>query len=157
MISTYGAHLILDPLTQLFLISQVCLSPLSIVVHTALIWSWTSGDPTPLILQDSQDPNHEFDFSDIGIGAKHIIILTTDQRLFVIGNNANGQLGLGNSDPFSGSVDFVPEWKETRIPSESSNSRSMAVTGDIGMPRVRGGQVVGVAAGGNATFVILRK
>lgn len=46
-----------------------------------------SGYPTPVVVGDN-------DVADVGVGESHMIALTTDGRVFVIGDNKNGQLGL---------------------------------------------------------------
>lgn len=112
-----------------------------------------SGDPTPLIIPDPEDPSREFDFSDIGIGSKHLIVLTTDQRIFVTGHNANGQLGLDEEQ--AKDMDFLPKWKEVRIPSSHSGSVAFKDDGENAVPRENTREAVGVAAGVNASFVIM--
>lgn len=34
------------------------------------------------------------DISDVGVGDSHLIVLTEDDKVMVIGNNTNGQLGI---------------------------------------------------------------
>ncbi|VUC33432.1 unnamed protein product [Clonostachys rosea] len=41
------------------------------------------------------------DIEDVAVGTSHAIVLTGDARLFVIGDNRNGQLGLGMGDTAS--------------------------------------------------------
>ncbi|KAI0181481.1 RCC1/BLIP-II [Hypoxylon sp. FL1284] len=58
-----------------------------------------SGDPTPVVVQES-------DITGCGVGESHIIVLTSDGDVYVIGSNANGQLGL--------SVEEAKSW--TKVP-----------------------------------------
>ena len=60
-----------------------------------------SGTPEPVDL-DGQD------FLDIAVGADHILALTTEYKLYVIGANRNGQLGLDMED--------LCEWREVSLP-----------------------------------------
>lgn len=46
-----------------------------------------SSDPMPVVVEES-------DIIDCGVGESHIIVLTSDGHVYVIGGNANGQLGL---------------------------------------------------------------
>ena len=56
------------------------------------------------------EPNAEpADIVSAGIGRNHIAVVTEDGSLFVVGDNGNGQLGLGKQSA------FVEEW--TRVPS----------------------------------------
>lgn len=48
-------------------------------------------DPIPLDI-------HGADILDFGIGENHMIVLTTEGELYVIGENGNGQLGLGEKE-----------------------------------------------------------
>lgn len=47
-----------------------------------------TGDPTPVDIDDWKD------IADIAMGERHLLALTTEGRLFAIGDNTNGQLGL---------------------------------------------------------------
>ncbi|KAH9908132.1 RCC1/BLIP-II [Xylariomycetidae sp. FL2044] len=80
-----------------------------------------SSQPTPILVEDH-------DIVDCGIGDAHIIVLTSNGEVFVIGDNTNGQLGLRTP---SGSI-----WN--RLPS--------------GM--WKGQSVVGVEAGPRNSFVL---
>lgn len=60
------------------------------------------GKPTPLDLGD-------LDILDVGVGDSHVIILTSDRRVLVIGKGENGQLGMGEG------VEELPEWKEVDL------------------------------------------
>ncbi|CCU77204.1 RCC1 superfamily ATS1 domain protein [Blumeria hordei DH14] len=55
------------------------------------------GDPSPVDLDGA-------DFEDFAIGNDHVIALTTDGRLFVVGLGSNGQLGR--------KVDRLDDWNE---------------------------------------------
>lgn len=59
-----------------------------------------SGTPEPVDL--------EGDILDVGIGVKHIIALTTEHKLYVVGDNGNGQLGLD--------AEKLSEWREVTLP-----------------------------------------
>ncbi len=62
-----------------------------------------TGSPTPLDLDG-------YDFLDVAVGVNHMMILTTERRLFVVGVGSNGQLGLG--------LDFkeLKNWTEVCLP-----------------------------------------
>jgi regulator of chromosome condensation len=47
----------------------------------------------------------EKDVQDIAIGESHAIALTTDGCIYVVGDNTNGQIGLGK-----GEKDFIESW-----------------------------------------------
>lgn len=55
--------------------------------------------PTPVDLEG-------LDFLDVAVGDGHILALSTDGRLFVVGAGRNGQLGLGEN------VNDAVGWKE---------------------------------------------
>lgn len=59
------------------------------------------GTPEPVDL-DGQD------VLDVAVGANHIIALTTEQKLYGVGANGNGQLGLD--------VEELSEWREVFLP-----------------------------------------
>lgn len=59
-----------------------------------------SGTPEPVDLDG--------DILDVGVGANHIIALTTEHKLYVVGADGNGQLGLD--------VDKLSEWREVALP-----------------------------------------
>jgi alpha-tubulin suppressor-like RCC1 family protein len=60
-----------------------------------------SGSPTPLDL-DGQD------ILDVSVGFNHVIILTTEHKVYMVGNGENGQLGQ--------SVEVLEDWKEIKLP-----------------------------------------
>jgi alpha-tubulin suppressor-like RCC1 family protein len=64
------------------------------------------GQPTPLDLEDS-------DILDVGVGDSHVIILTLDRRVLVIGKGENGQLGLGEG------AEELREWREVDLALEA--------------------------------------
>jgi alpha-tubulin suppressor-like RCC1 family protein len=72
------------------------------------------------------------DVLDVGIGDGHIIALTNDNEVWVCGRGSEGQLGLGRG------VWFAEQWRE--------------VEQEWG-----GGVVVGVAAGGWGSWVVVKK
>lgn len=57
--------------------------------------------PTPLDL-DGQD------ILDVSVGFNHLMVLTTDHRLFVVGDGGSGQLGLD--------AEKLDDWKEVILP-----------------------------------------
>jgi alpha-tubulin suppressor-like RCC1 family protein len=50
------------------------------------------------------------DVLDVAVGSNHMIALTTEQKLYVVGANGNGQLGLN--------VEDLSEWREVSLPLE---------------------------------------
>ena len=60
------------------------------------------GQPAPLDLGGS-------DFLDVGVGDGHVIVLTSDRRVLVMGKGENGQLGMGEG------VEGLPEWREVDL------------------------------------------
>ncbi|RFU31957.1 hypothetical protein B7463_g4388, partial [Scytalidium lignicola] len=60
-----------------------------------------SGTVSPVDVDDH-------DILDFSVGDRHIIILTTDHRVFVVGDNHQGQLGLPVSDTIN--------WQEVSLP-----------------------------------------
>ncbi|KAM5523161.1 hypothetical protein FOXYSP1_13504 [Fusarium oxysporum f. sp. phaseoli] len=90
------------------------------------------------VFQDiSELPNYfevdgDKDVQDIGIGESHAIALTTDGCIYVIGNNTNGQIGLGKDaqDPVSSwsKVDFTPPEGWAIVAVEAGPRSSFIVT-----------------------------
>ncbi|KAF5722661.1 e3 ubiquitin ligase HERC6 [Fusarium mundagurra] len=88
------------------------------------LYLWGMAAPGPQsrhnhnVFQDiSELPNYfevdgDKDVQDIGLGESHAIALTTDGCIYIIGNNTNGQIGLGKDaqDPVSSwtKIDFTP-------------------------------------------------
>ena len=83
-----------------------------------------AGFPTPLDLDG-------MDFLDVAVGMNHIVVLTTERRVFVVGTGGNGQLGLGAA------IKELKDWKEAVLPLKE------------------GQRVVSVCAGYKNSFVIV--
>ncbi|KAI9735730.1 MAG: hypothetical protein M1818_006338 [Claussenomyces sp. TS43310] len=83
-----------------------------------------SGDPIPLDL-------HGYDVSDAAIGDHHMMVLTTEQTIWTIGEGVNGQLGLGQECQSS------REWRQVAV-------------------NLRGREIVSVAAGPKSSFLLVR-
>ncbi|KAI1210306.1 RCC1/BLIP-II [Annulohypoxylon truncatum] len=82
-----------------------------------------SGSPIPVVIKES-------DIIDCGVGESHMIVLTSEHEVYVIGDNTNGQLGL--------SVKEARAW--TRISLQ-----------------LRVGQIVcGVSAGQRTSFILTK-
>lgn len=97
------------------------------------VWGGRPGE-TPIIAEiEEQTPTplniHDHDILDFGIGDRHMIVLTTDRKLFVIGEGVNGQLGSQES--------MATEWLELTL----------------SLPQ--GKEVVGVAAGPKSSFLLV--
>jgi alpha-tubulin suppressor-like RCC1 family protein len=82
------------------------------------LYIWGQGAPTGtavdyisnLILETDPTPiNLDYDIIDVACGKNCLLALTKDRRLFVIGSNRNGQLGLGD-------VKSVDQWTEVLLP-----------------------------------------
>jgi alpha-tubulin suppressor-like RCC1 family protein len=61
------------------------------------------GYPTPVDLEG-------LDILDVAVGDGHILALSTDNRLFIVGDGGNGQLGLGSN------IKELADWKEVSLP-----------------------------------------
>ncbi|KAG0652556.1 Regulator of chromosome condensation [Hyphodiscus hymeniophilus] len=61
------------------------------------------ASPTPLDLDGH-------DCLDVAVGMNHLIVLTTERRIFVVGSGRSGQLGLGSA------IIELKEWKEVVMP-----------------------------------------
>ena len=59
------------------------------------------GSPTPVDLDGE-------DVWDVSVGMNHILAVTMDRKLFVVGDGGNGQLGLEAKE--------LNEWKEVKLP-----------------------------------------
>ncbi|KAI1136685.1 RCC1/BLIP-II [Hypoxylon sp. FL0543] len=75
------------------------------------LYAWGGHPGRPAILEGLSDSPmpvvvEECDIIDCGIGESHIIVLSSDHEVFVIGDNTNGQLGLP--------VDEAKSW--TKVP-----------------------------------------
>ncbi|KAI0096572.1 RCC1/BLIP-II [Daldinia grandis] len=53
-----------------------------------------SSSPMPVVVEES-------DIVDCGVGESHVIVLTSEGHVYVIGDNGNGQLGLPDSEASS--------------------------------------------------------
>ena len=82
-----------------------------------------SGTPEPVDLDGH-------DVLDVAVGFDHILALTTDHRLYVVGANRNGQLGLD--------VDELCDWREVILPLD-------------------GRQIVSVHAGYKNSFLLIEQ
>jgi alpha-tubulin suppressor-like RCC1 family protein len=83
-----------------------------------------SGSPTPLDLDG-------MDFLDVAVGINHLVVLTIEHKVFVVGACGNGQLGFGAA------VKELKDWKE------------------VGLPLMDGQRVVSVHAGYKNSFVVV--
>lgn len=83
-----------------------------------------SEDPTPVVIDEQ-------DVADVALGEAHIIVLTTGGKVYVIGQNSNGQLGL--------SLESTDSWMRV----------------DLNLSK--GKRAVGVAAGPRNSFIIIRE
>ncbi|KAG9248165.1 regulator of chromosome condensation 1/beta-lactamase-inhibitor protein II [Calycina marina] len=81
-----------------------------------------SAFPTPLDL-DGQD------ILDVAVGFNHIVVLTTERKVFIVGDNGNGQLGLA--------IEKSDDWREAPLPLSN------------------GQRVSGIYAGYKNTFVLV--
>ncbi|KAH6848306.1 regulator of chromosome condensation 1/beta-lactamase-inhibitor protein II [Chaetomium sp. MPI-CAGE-AT-0009] len=86
-----------------------------------------SDTPSPVVIDDK-------DIADVAVGEAHMLVLTTDGEVYVVGNNTNGQLGLPG-------IASTREW--TRI--------------DLASVLGVGESVTGVAAGPRNSFLIVRR
>ncbi|KAF5532317.1 e3 ubiquitin ligase HERC6 [Fusarium mexicanum] len=92
----------------------------------------------PNAFQDiSELPNYfevdgDKDVQDIGLGESHAIALTTDGCIYIIGNNTNGQIGLGKDaqNPVSSwtKIDFTPPEGWAIVAVEAGPRSSFIVT-----------------------------
>lgn len=49
------------------------------------------------------------EFLDLAVGMNHLIVLTTERKVFVVGAGGNGQLGLGAA------IKELEDWKEVNL------------------------------------------
>jgi alpha-tubulin suppressor-like RCC1 family protein len=66
------------------------------------------------------------DIADIAVGDAHLVALTSDGEVYVIGDNGNGQLGLPG-------VTSVKAW--TKVSLDISNGAKQSITGVVAGPR----------------------
>lgn len=83
-----------------------------------------TDEPIPVVIDDD-------DITDIAIGDSHLLVLTAGGRIFVIGENNNGQLGLA--------VESADSWNPVRL--------------DLS----EGTIITGVAAGPRNSFIIVKR
>lgn len=73
------------------------------------------------------------DVVDVALGEAHAVALTADGLVYVVGENNNGQLGLGRE------VERAETWTS------------------VAFKAAEGGKIVGVAAGPRASFILTAK
>lgn len=83
-----------------------------------------SEEPTPVVIDEQ-------DVADVALGEAHMIVLTTEGSVYVIGQNGNGQLGLP--------IESTDSWTQVDL--------------DLG----EGNGAVGVAAGPRNSFIIIQE
>ncbi|KAK4146463.1 E3 ubiquitin-protein ligase HERC2 [Dichotomopilus funicola] len=99
-----------------------------------------SGTPCPVIITgtgtdttddvprgENEGDEEEKDIIDVAVGNSHILVLTTDGEVFVIGQNGNGQLGV------PGVVESTRRW--IRVDLDSVLGVGEVVTGVVAGPR----------------------
>ncbi|KAK4186083.1 E3 ubiquitin-protein ligase HERC2 [Podospora australis] len=72
-----------------------------------------SDVPEPVIIGD------DIEIVDMAVGMSHMIVLTTDGEVYVIGSNTNGQLGLSDTE-------IAKEWTRVDVPSCEGRIRGVA-------------------------------
>ncbi|TGO23885.1 hypothetical protein BPAE_0118g00120 [Botrytis paeoniae] len=114
--------------------------------HDVYIWGRTNtpsiipelSDSSSFSSSDDYDPIpldiHGADILDFSIGENHMLVLTTDGELYVIGENGNGQLGLGE-----GGKERCGEWRLV----------------DLGFEKGSTKKCVGVRAGYKCSFALV--
>ncbi|KAI1506511.1 RCC1/BLIP-II [Biscogniauxia marginata] len=83
-----------------------------------------SGSPSPVLIEEN-------DILDCAVGDSHIIVLTLDGDVYVIGDNTNGQLGLQAYKSIT--------WVKVPLPSETAQS------------------VVSVKSGQRSSFILMKR
>lgn len=83
-----------------------------------------TDEPTPIVVEEE-------DIVDVAIGQSHLLVLTTQGRVYVIGENRNGQLGLA-------SIATVDTWTP------------------IDLNLQQGSRAVALAAGPRASFIMIK-
>lgn len=81
-----------------------------------------SDEPVPVVIEDQ-------DIADVAVGEAHLVVLTTEGTIFVIGHNRNGQLGLP--------IESTDSWKQ------------------VDLDLKHGRRAVGVATGPRNSFIII--
>lgn len=101
------------------------------------------GEPAPVIVSVAAnalgtDDVEEAEIVDVGVGERHMIVLTANSEVCVIGSNANGQLGLGREWETADRSDVLRTWKKVD-----------------GLSSGRNGRVIGVYAGLRTSFAVV--
>ena len=87
-----------------------------------------SGSPMPLDLNGQ-------DFLDVAVGFNHMMVLTTERKLFIVGEGGSGQLGYESQR--------LEDWKEISLPLKGNQQVSSIHAGyktsfvlveDVGLP-----------------------
>lgn len=79
-----------------------------------------AGEVALVSISSSRDGDVEpLDIMDVGVGDNHIAIVTDGGRLFIVGNNKNGQLGLSSDEA------WVDEWTDAPRVANKSNFRGI--------------------------------
>lgn len=100
-----------------------------------------TGEPAPIVISTLRNGNdEEADIVDVGMGDGHMIVLAADGTVFVIGSNANGQLGLGRDSNDN----------KTLHTSEDKTPPAWATVTELPP-----GQVTSVYAGPRSSFVVV--
>lgn len=99
------------------------------------LYLWGGRPGQPKIVDDLEDyPTpvdvNGLDWNDVAIGHDHIIALSTEGEVWVIGDGSNGQLGLGTV------TDVVREWRKVPL-------------------NLGGAKVSGVHAGYKCSFLLI--
>ncbi|KAL2257881.1 hypothetical protein VTK26DRAFT_9052 [Humicola hyalothermophila] len=91
--------------------------------------------PSPVVIGVDDDDNGK-DVADVAVGDAHIIALTTDGEVYVVGDNANGQLGVPG-------LAAASTWTRVDLGSLEGGEEQQS-------------RVTGVAAGPRSSFLIVR-
>ncbi|CAK7220985.1 hypothetical protein SEUCBS140593_004419 [Sporothrix eucalyptigena] len=99
-----------------------------------------TGEPSPIVVLVTADEGNdkEADIADIGVGDGHMIVLTADGSVCVIGSNANGQLGLGRKGKTANGPRTLSSWVKVRD-----------------LPSGKDQRVTSVYAGPRSSFVVV--
>lgn len=92
------------------------------------LWAGLSEIPEPVVVVDPESGEEEQDVLDVGVGEAHAIVLCGSGDVYVVGDNDNGQLGLGKD------IRYVSSWRKIRLPERR--------------------KAVAVAAGPRSSFII---
>ncbi|KAK5696332.1 hypothetical protein LTR17_024304 [Elasticomyces elasticus] len=72
------------------------------------LYLWGAAGEVALVELLASAHDEPLDVIDFAIGDAHVAVATTDGRLFVVGDNKDGQLGLDSAE------DFIEDWTEAR-------------------------------------------